>query len=135
MSQAKYKKTIEMHIPLQLKRRLREGGLIITGAIALFLFLALVTYHSSDPSWSHSKTAANIANSGGYVGAWLADILFCAFGYLAYVFPIMLIYAAWLPFQYIETDNSINYALFLLRTLGFLLILLAGSSLAGLYFV
>jgi S-DNA-T family DNA segregation ATPase FtsK/SpoIIIE len=135
MSQAKYKRTIERHMPLHFHRRLREGVLIITGAISLFLLLALITYHSSDPSWSHTQTTANIANSGGYVGAWLADILFCTFGYLAYIFPIMLVYAAWLPFQYVESDNSINYALFLLRTLGFLLILVAGSSLASLYFV
>ena len=137
MNQAKYKRTIERHmqIPLHFNRRLREGMLIIAGAIALFLLLALITYHNSDPGWSHSATTSSIANAGGYVGAWLADILLCAFGFLAYIFPIMLVYAAWLPFQYAESDRGISYASFLLRTMGFLLVLVAGSSLASLYFV
>lgn len=134
MNQAKYKRTIEKRrMPPYFVRRVREGALIITGAVSLFLLLALITYHNSDPSWSHTITTANIANFGGVVGAWLADILFCAFGYLAYLFPIMLVYAAWLPFKYGEDDK--NIVLFLLRTLGFLLILAASTSLAALYFV
>ena len=93
MAQAKYKRAIEKPINLHFRCRLCEGVLIITSAIALFLLLALLTYHNSDPGWSHTTTTTKIANIDGYVGAYLADILFCAVGFLAYLFPFMLVYA------------------------------------------
>ncbi len=133
MAQAKYKRSIEKPINLHFRRRLREGVLIITSAVALFLLLALLTYHNSDPGWSHTTSTTKIANIDGYVGAYLADILFCAVGFLAYLFPFMLVYAAWQALQDSNVDEKLGYSMICLRILGFLLILASGSSLAGLY--
>ncbi len=133
MAQAKYKNFAEKSFNLHFSRRLREAVLIIVSAVAVFLLLALLTYHVSDPGWSHTKSVEQVANIDGYVGAWLADVLFFTLGYLAYAFPFMLAYAVWLPFQCASVDESVNYGLFLLRVFGFLLILAAGSSLLSLY--
>ncbi|MCK4608423.1 MAG: DNA translocase FtsK 4TM domain-containing protein [Gammaproteobacteria bacterium] len=139
MPQAKYKKNSDSNnnseFQFHFNRRVREGLLILTSAISLFLLLALITYHTTDPGWSHTQATSSIANAGGYVGAFIADILLCAFGYLAYLFPLMLAYAAWLPFQYRESDEGINYSLFLLRAFGFLLILCTGTALATIIFI
>ena len=77
----------------------REGVLIIVSALALYLALSLFTYHPGDPSWSHSGHVEHIANRGGVVGAWLADILLYLFGFMAYLFPFMLAHAGWLSIR------------------------------------
>ena len=63
---------------LSLKQRLREGLLITSGAIALFLLLALWTYHPG----VHSKFSMNIA---GRLGDSLAHLFFNSVGSLAYL--------------------------------------------------
>ena len=131
MLQANYKKS-EAQNNHKFARLLREGILIVTIGIALFLFLALVSYHATDPGWSRTGVSATVANIGGYVGAWFADVLLCAFGYIAYIFPFMLVYAAWLPFLQVIRDE-VSQTLFILHSFGFFIVLLTGSSLASIH--
>ena len=42
-------------LPLHLVKRLTEGGFIIVFTLALFILLSLITYHATDPSWSHAQ--------------------------------------------------------------------------------
>jgi len=72
-------------------RVIHEAIFIVTIAAAIFLLLSLITYHATDPGWSRTGLSNSIANAGGYVGAWLADVFLCAFGYMAYVFPFMTV--------------------------------------------
>ena len=130
MTQAKYKQPQEKIGNPRIKRRVSEAILIIIIAIAAFLLLALCTYNHTDPGWSHTGVTTAVANKGGYVGAWLADVLFCSFGYIAYLFPLLLIYAALMPLL----QRGFNYSLTIIRVLGFLLILVTASTLASLYF-
>ncbi len=123
---------IEKERNTQFDRRLREGLLIVILAISIFLLLALISYHATDPGWSRTGMGAKIANVGGYVGAWVADVLLCAFGYVAYVFPLMLVYGSWISFK--QQQNS-GQTLFILRSCGFFLILLATSALSSLHFI
>ncbi len=131
--QANYKKQ-ELKSHDRLNRIIREGVLVLTVGVATFLFLALVSYHTSDPGWSRTGTTIHIANIGGHVGAWLADIFLCLFGYTAYIFPFMLIYAAWIPFLN-QQQYTLTRIFFILRSFGFFLMLLSGSSLNDLYFI
>ena len=113
-------------------QRLYEGFLIIGVAISLFFLLALVTYHSSDPSWSHLTDSKNTLNAAGRVGAWLADFIFYSFGYIAYSIPILLGYGSWLAYQKVKDNAEANQYLLLVKLIGIFLILIAGSSLASL---
>lgn len=133
MLQANYYKKPQRASRHKFARLLREGILIITVGTAAFLFLALISYHTTDPGWSRTGVSVNVANIGGHVGAWLADILLCAFGYIAYIFPIMLVYAACLPFLRQSLDEESSPTLFMLRSLGFFIVLLSGSSVASLH--
>ena len=122
-------------IPLNLHQRLREGFLILTVALSIFLLLALITYHRSDPAWSHWVNSQKVANAGGRVGAWVADIFLYLFGYLAYLFPVMLSYLAWLFYRnHSLHGHGLNAGWFVIgmRVMGFVLILLTGSGLATL---
>ena len=70
--------------------------MFVCGAIALYLFIALLTYTPADPGWSYSGAISGVANRGGVAGAWFADVFLHLFGYLSYLVPAMLAYSAWL---------------------------------------
>ena len=118
---------------LTARRRLSEGALILLTAIALYLLLALVTYHSSDPGWSSSGMGGFVANDGGRVGAWFADLFLYIFGYVAYLFPFMLAFSAWGIFRGEFIIHEFNYRHAILRFIGFILTLAGACGLAGLY--
>jgi DNA segregation ATPase FtsK/SpoIIIE, S-DNA-T family len=112
-------------------QRAIEAAFIFILAIACFLLLALVTYHSGDPAWSHIGGRQRIANAAGQAGAWVSDILLYVFGYMAYLFPLSLIYSAWFVLRR-KGDEVTDYSLLALRSGGFILMLLAGCGLASL---
>ncbi len=117
-----------------LARGVREGMLILTAAVALFLFLALLSFTPGDPGWSHSGPVTQVLNSGGIVGAWLADVLLYLFGYLAYLFPIMLAAAGWVLYRGLLRFAQEDLYVWGIRGFGFLLTLTSGCALATLHF-
>src|SRR3569623_2889053 len=52
-----------MAIASHMSRGLREGGLIVLGAIALYLLIALLSYAPTAPGWSRSGTGAGVGNN------------------------------------------------------------------------
>lgn len=120
---------------MHLRRRLREGCLVFTVALSIFLLIALFTYHRSDPSWSHSINVKTVANAGGRAGAWIADLIFYITGYLGYSLPWMISFAAWLSFRHrheIPTSTE-KWILFTLHAIGFVIILLSGTAFIALH--
>jgi S-DNA-T family DNA segregation ATPase FtsK/SpoIIIE len=111
---------------------LREGALLILGAIAIFLLVSLATYHPADPGWSNSGAYAQIHNAGGLVGAWLADVLLYLLGYLAYLFPVMVGFSGWLVYRGHTPGGGIDLHVLAVRWSGFLLTVGAGCGLATL---
>ncbi|MCO7222757.1 DNA translocase FtsK 4TM domain-containing protein [Pleionea sp. CnH1-48] len=103
--------------------------------MALFLFIALVTYHHTDPGWSFSGKGLTIQNSAGRAGAWLADVFLQLFGYLAYVFPFMILYFAYLLFQERKLVQHHDWQFWLLRMTGFLLTLFSCAAISSLNFL
>ncbi len=116
----------EEFLQLSLKQRLLEGLLIVSGALALFLFLALWTYHPA----LHVKASINIA---GRWGDQLAHFFFNSFGSLAYLFPALLVYGGWQCFKGRFSSLSFSYPFLILRLLGFITIFIAACGLATLH--
>ena len=56
-------------------RSLREGALWVFGALALIVFLALLTYDRNDPSFATTGEPGPISNVIGSFGAHLAGLL------------------------------------------------------------
>jgi S-DNA-T family DNA segregation ATPase FtsK/SpoIIIE len=75
--------------------RLSEAAGILSLIAGLLVWLSLVSYHASDPSWNTASGAAHSRNLIGPVGAHLADLFLETFGALAFLFPLVLIVAAW----------------------------------------
>lgn len=83
-------------LSIQMRYRLSEGLFLVSLACAVFLFISLVTYHTTDPGWTSSGLGDKVANWGGRVGAWIADIFLSLFGVVAYLFPFLVVLLSWL---------------------------------------
>ena len=66
--------------PAGVRRFAQEISLLAGAALWLFWLLALVSHHLGDAAWSTSGAAGVVANWGGRVGAWLADLSYYLFG-------------------------------------------------------
>lgn len=111
--------------------RLREGAFIGVTAICLYLLMALLTYSPADPGWSATGSGGAIANLGGPTGAWLADVFFSLVGYAAYLFPLMLAYRALVILLERHESKGFDWLNFGIRTLGLVLVMIAGTALAA----
>ena len=92
MAQAKTKNTrnpSEPGIPPRLVRLGREVLVIALVALTGYLLICLVSYSSTDPGWTSTGDGSPIQNLGGRFGAWFADLFLHAFGYSAYLFPLI----------------------------------------------
>ncbi len=126
----KQAKTPKNTMPNFIIKRLLEGGFILILTGALFMLLSLMTYQLSDPGWSHAAHAGKqILNSGGKVGAYLADGLYFVFGYLSYFLPLGFVYVAWLILQECHSLKTLSKQVILLRTVGFMMVVVAGCGL------
>lgn len=116
-------------------KSISESCFILAFTAALFMVLSLVTYHVTDPGWSHaSSKTGNILNAGGRVGAYLSDAFYFIFGYIAYFLPVCFLYLAWIVSRdyrqfYLRVANK---PVFLFRGIGLLLLLSGGCGLLSL---
>lgn len=117
-----------------LRKGLNEGSLIALIAICIYLCLALFSYDAGDPGWSYTGTSAQVGNLVGRSGAWVADVLLFLFGYLAFLFPVLLLQKAWQLFRERQAPQDFSFAIFSIRLLGLLFTIAAGTGLAGLHF-
>ncbi len=134
MAQARRRKAPPLPLGVQMSRRLREASLIVLATLAAYLLVALVSYQPSDPGWTHTMTAGRIHNAGGLVGAWFADVGFYLFGYLIYLFPVIVGYSGWLVYRGGWRDDHLDLHLLGLRWAGFALTVAAGCGLGALHF-
>lgn len=121
-------------LSVQVSRALREGALTIFGVLAFILWFALFTYDPGDPGFSQATTSADVQNGVGRAGAYVADLLFNAFGRPAYLFTVMVFYVGWMLYREQKTQIELTRVDFLLRFGGFLATLTASCALSTLHF-
>ena len=134
MAKARKAKEPVSKLSVQVSRALREGALVIFGALAFILWFALFTYDPADPGFSLATSDAEIRNGMGYVGALAADFLFNAFGRPAYLFTIMIFYLGWMLYREQKTQIELTKMDFGLRLGGFVATLVASCALSTLHF-
>ena len=118
-----------------LTRSVREAALFIFGALAIIMWVALITYDSSDPGFSSTGTGGEIQNRIGAVGAWFADLAFSLFGKPAYLFPIMMALAGAFIFLERSSPEPLDQRTLAARFAGFVLTLATSCGLATLHFL
>ncbi len=132
-TQKNTKSRLNLDIPGKIISLLREVGLIGLLALAAYLLVCLVTYSPDDPGPTHTGTGGDIVNLGGIVGAWLSDLLFTAFGRMAYLFLVLLCITAWRVYK--ERGSGIESVWdYFLPVLGFVTALAGACGLEQIYF-
>lgn len=134
MAQARKKNSDSKPLGAHVVRGLREGALFIFSTLGIYFLVILSTYHQEDPGWTNSVTHDQIANAGGRVGAWFADVLLLLFGFLAYLVPVMIAYSGWLLYRGRTPGGEFDARLFSLRFGGFLMTMFSGTGLSTLHF-
>ncbi len=109
-------------------RLVRESWWLLVVALFVYLSLILASYTRTDPGWSFSGTGAPLANRGGAVGAWLADLMLYLFGLSAWwwvVGGLVLVIAGYRRVVHPErtTDHPLALGAF-----GFGLVLVASAG-------
>lgn len=124
-----------MSFTSQLHRALREAAFIVFAVVSVYLFVALYTFDSTDPAWSHSTVSETVSNAGGIVGAWFADISFFLLGYLAYAIPLTVLFIGWRLFRGRSARSTeIPKYIGAVRVVGYLITLCASTGIANLHF-
>ncbi|HSG35502.1 MAG TPA: DNA translocase FtsK 4TM domain-containing protein [Sphingomonadaceae bacterium] len=106
-----------------LRRAAQMTGAVVLSAATIFLFLALVSYHQTDPSLS-TAAGSEVANWMGRPGAWIADAVLLVFGFTAILFlPMLYAFARklWRDADDEETPHGMRWW----RTVGVLLFAMA----------
>lgn len=119
-------------LPPKLSRLLRETSWLLLVGAALYLFLIFFSYDRGDPGWSHSGHIDQLQNAGGYIGAWLADLLLFLFGISAWWWIIFFLYAVSWSYHRIDVAGIFDKRSLLLSATGFSTLLIASSGLESL---
>ncbi|MEE8543678.1 MAG: DNA translocase FtsK 4TM domain-containing protein, partial [Gammaproteobacteria bacterium] len=115
-------------------RGLRESALWLCAGIAVIFFLALASYHATDPAFSVSGDSQMVQNRMGPAGAWFADTAYLLFGRPAYLFPALVLLAGVLVYRGRNVYGRASRAALLWRGAGFILTLATSCGLATLHF-
>jgi len=120
----------QQHVQL----RLKEGLLILLAVLCIYLWMILWTFDATDPGFTQSISQVDAtSNAGGQIGAWLADVLFSALGYFAWLFPVVLMLKTALVFQSRYETVLWSGWLLVLRAIGFVVLLCSGAGLTYLH--
>ena len=109
----------------------REACLIGMVAMAVFVFLALISYSRVDPAWTFTGSSSEVHNLVGIAGAWVSDISFTLFGWIAYCIPLALVVGGYRIFKMEDRPWVWRDTLFGIS--GWLLFMLGISILASLH--
>ncbi|MDE0693674.1 MAG: DNA translocase FtsK 4TM domain-containing protein [Gammaproteobacteria bacterium] len=106
---------------------LREFLLILLAGLAVYVFLALVSYAPRDPGFTHAGTDLPVSNVMGMSGAYTADGALLAMGWMAYLLPLGCVAGA-----YGLMRRPAPVSIVWLRVAGFLAAALASCALLDL---
>ena len=119
---------------MDLTYRVREALFLALLALGAYFLYALIAYDVNDPGWSQISSYGDVRNGSGLLGAWVADLLYYLFGWLAFLFPCILVLCAWHVYRGRDTTlHERHYVLLAIRASGFVLILAGSSALFALH--
>ncbi len=121
-------------MPDFVRSRIKEVGFIGCCAAALFIIIALVTYNKTDLGWSSATSATDSANAAGAIGAWCADFSLMFFGYMAYIFPLLIVAAGLLVLKADASKMPATRLIWILPLLGLSLVIVSGCGLLDISF-
>jgi S-DNA-T family DNA segregation ATPase FtsK/SpoIIIE len=134
MAQASKKRGAALGLGGHASSNLREISVLGLAVAALFLALALYSFHPDDPGWSQAVTPGAIHNRGGVVGAWLANVLLFLFGNPGYLLPAAFAFDSYRLLRARAETPGLDRFHIGVRASGFVLMLIGACGLAWMYF-
>lgn len=119
-------------LSVQMRQRLHEGVFLLSVTCAVFLFISMMTFHGSDPSWSTTGTTPKVANWGGRVGAYVADIFLSLFGVVAYFFPFLILLSSWLNMREAAEEVKKSHD-WIFKLIGWFFLIVSSCGLVNFY--
>jgi DNA segregation ATPase FtsK/SpoIIIE, S-DNA-T family len=116
----------------RIARLLREAGWIVLLALAAYFALIFATHSAKDAGFFFSGTGAPVANKGGVAGAWLSNFFLGVFGLSAWWWVVLAGYGVVRLFSRVEVSGMFERRNIVIALIGFLVLLVASSSLEAL---
>ncbi|GIK26755.1 MAG: DNA translocase FtsK [Betaproteobacteria bacterium] len=127
-------KTASQPLPEKIVALLQEARWLVLGVVALYIGLILFGYSKADPGWSHAAQVERIANPGGRIGAWVADLLLYLFGVSAWWWVLFLLFLVIWGYRRLEGLFHADRRPFFIALTGFIVLLASSSGLESLRF-
>jgi S-DNA-T family DNA segregation ATPase FtsK/SpoIIIE len=95
LAQARKKPIKVAKAPSRLTHHLKESAFLLSILVAVYLVACLYTYDPNDPGPFNTTNSDHVQNVGRVLGAWISDAFLGLMGYIAYLLPLITIYAGW----------------------------------------
>lgn len=105
------------------RQYLAEFLLGLTALFGLYLIVAWSSYTPLDNSWATASAYENTINKVGTFGAWIIDLFFVFFGYVAHIIPFT---AFLVPIYLLKTKavKHLSCTRIILRSFGFIMLII-----------
>lgn len=110
---------------------------MVFAAFSVYFILALATYSPLDPGWSHSIVVDRFHNVGGYVGAYISNLVLFIFGFSAWWICFALLRALWRSYRRLNdtmqiAQEEVHFVDKLTQVAGFALIMIGSMGIESL---
>ena len=78
-----------------MSRRIQESIFLLSILVGVYLLACIGSYSPLDPGPFNTTASDQVQNTGRVLGAWLANFFLFLGGYVAYLVPLIIVYAGW----------------------------------------
>ena len=109
---------------------MRESAFLLSILVAVYLVACLFTYSPTDPGPFSTTNSDHVQNAGRILGAWIADAFLGLTGYIAYLLPVITVYAGWRVWskKAAESETGVMEAVAMITGLALFLLSSTGLS-------
>ena len=121
-------------LPEKIVALVNEARWLLLAGFGAYLALVLGGFNRADPAWSHAAATDKVANPGGRLGAWLADVLLYLFGLSAWWWVLFFLFAVAWGYRRLDGIFHTDRRPFLIAALGFAILLATSTGLEAMRF-
>jgi S-DNA-T family DNA segregation ATPase FtsK/SpoIIIE len=133
LPQARKKAVKAVSKPSRLNHHLKESAFLLSILVAVYLVACLFTYHPTDPGPFSTTNSDHVQNAGRILGAWIADAFLGLTGFIAYLLPIITVYAGWRVWSKKSQDSETGVMEAVAIVTGLILFLLSSTGLSDMH--
>ncbi|NND44548.1 MAG: cell division protein FtsK [Xanthomonadales bacterium] len=121
-----------------MSRRVQESAFLLSMLVSVYLLACLFSYDPLDPGPFNTTASEQVSNVGRVLGAWLANFLLFLGGYVAYLVPLIVVFAGWSIYASGSTatgqgQDMGKWVMIMARFSGLVLFVLSATGLAYLH--